>query len=308
MSVETGLRILLAHDLSGDAERAAALVAGTAWPGGTTVTLVTSPAGIGPGLSSFAMISEARAHVAQARDAIIEAHDRLATDLRDVGVLVESRIVDGPPGRAIVDEARRIGADLVVVGAREQGSVAAAILGSVSREVVDRAPCSVLVARQGAVSRVLVATDGSPAALLATTMVATWPLFRGLRTLVVGVGEAPPGYAGVVLEDAEEAYPGTLAHGLDTARSAVDAAVSRLTDPARDIQREVRLGDPAAEVIAAARGWAADLVAIGANSEPTLRRLVMGSVARRILDDVDASVLVARPRSIVDDDGAREDR
>lgn len=297
MSRVGGLRIVLAHDLSPGAQRAAVLVAGTRWPDGTVVHVVSSPAGIGPGLSSFAMLSEARAHVSQVRETIAAAHARLANELVRAGVSVETGIVHGPSAGAILAEARRIEADLIVVGARDRGPVAAVLLGSVSREVVDSAPCSVLVARGSAVSRVLLATDGSAPASLAATMVATWPLFRGVRTLVVGIGEAPPAYAGMVLDEAHEAYPHTLAHGAAEARAAVDAIVKALAETDRPIERMVRLGDPAAEVVSAARAWAADLVAIGAHGEPPLRRLVLGGVARRILDDVHASVLVARPRA-----------
>ena len=55
---ERGLRILLAHDLSTHADRAVTLVAGAAWPAGTIVRVVTSPAGLGPPLSSFAKAAE----------------------------------------------------------------------------------------------------------------------------------------------------------------------------------------------------------------------------------------------------------
>ncbi len=51
--------------------------------------------------------------------------------------------VCGRPGQALVDVAA--GADLVVVGSHRRGRIRAALLGSVSRHVVDHAPCPVVV-------------------------------------------------------------------------------------------------------------------------------------------------------------------
>ena len=296
------LRVLLAHDLSPAAERAAALIAGTTWPRGTVVRVVSSPIGIGFGLSSFATLSEARVHGRRVQATIAVAHDRVATGLRDAGVSVETEIVHGRPERALITDALRYDADLIVVGARDQGPVAATLLGSVSRAVVETAPCSVLVARGSAVSRVLLATDGSAPARLATTIVASWPMFAGVRTKVVGVGAEPPGYAGLVLGEAERR--GAFAHSIadSEARSSVDvdAAVQELASSRREVEREIRLGDPGKEIVTAARWWAADLVAIGAYGQPFLRRLILGSVARKVVDGISSSVLVARPRPTAD--------
>jgi nucleotide-binding universal stress UspA family protein len=57
----------------------------------------------------------------------------------------ESRIAAAPPASLIVDAARSSGADLIVVGSRGRGPLKAALLGSVSREVVRHAPCPVVV-------------------------------------------------------------------------------------------------------------------------------------------------------------------
>ncbi len=60
---------------------------------------------------------------------------------------VSSVIEEGDAGRAIVEKAREIGADLVVVGSRGLSGVTSFLMGSVSTHVVHAAPCSVLVVR-----------------------------------------------------------------------------------------------------------------------------------------------------------------
>jgi nucleotide-binding universal stress UspA family protein len=61
----------------------------------------------------------------------------------DVGV--EQRLVEAEAGDALVAESE--GADLVVVGSHGRSGLRAAILGSVSRHVVDHSRCPVVVVR-----------------------------------------------------------------------------------------------------------------------------------------------------------------
>jgi nucleotide-binding universal stress UspA family protein len=78
----------------------------------------------------------------------------VASELADAERLVAEHGVEaelsrgfGKPAEAIVDEASRIGADLIIVGTRGRGSVSSVLLGSVSTRVVQHAPCDVLVVR-----------------------------------------------------------------------------------------------------------------------------------------------------------------
>ena len=61
------------------------------------------------------------------------------------GVEVESRLVEGDAGSALVDESDA--AELVVVGSHGKSGFRAALLGSVSRHVVAHARCPVVVVK-----------------------------------------------------------------------------------------------------------------------------------------------------------------
>ena len=291
-----GLRILLAHDPSAPTDGSVALLADASWAAGTVVRVVTSPAGVGPPLSSFANLREIRDHAAEVRTTIDHAHERVAADLRAAGLSVETAIVHGKPQRAILNAAERFGADLIVVGARDQGPLAATLLGSVSRSVVEDAASSVLVVRGASLDRVLLSADGSSAAGAATAVVAGWPAFAESRVLVVAVGEGAPRYPRSVLDPDtwRSAFRETITASSDAACDQADAAATQLAASGREVEVEIRLGDVAAEVVAAAREWPADLVVVGTNGRPFLERLLVGGVARRILDGVEASVLVVR--------------
>ena len=58
-------------------------------------------------------------------------------------VAVEQKAVEGHAGNALVDEAEN--ADLVVIGRRGHGGFAELLLGSISHQVADHAPCPVVI-------------------------------------------------------------------------------------------------------------------------------------------------------------------
>jgi nucleotide-binding universal stress UspA family protein len=63
----------------------------------------------------------------------------------DAGVEVERKLVEGDAGEVLVAESKE--AELVVVGSHGRSGFKAAILGSVSRHVVDHAACPVVVVK-----------------------------------------------------------------------------------------------------------------------------------------------------------------
>jgi nucleotide-binding universal stress UspA family protein len=78
-----------------------------------------------------------------------EADEALA---RTVAVLPEGTPIEtatplGSPGPALVDFAREVGADVMVVGSRGQGALKRLLLGSVSNHVIHNAACAVVVVR-----------------------------------------------------------------------------------------------------------------------------------------------------------------
>jgi nucleotide-binding universal stress UspA family protein len=67
--------------------------------------------------------------------------------LAEHGVSASTILLSGDPLTEIVKHAREQECDLIVCGSRGAGNLTGWLLGSVSRELVQRAPCSVLVVR-----------------------------------------------------------------------------------------------------------------------------------------------------------------
>lgn len=81
--------------------------------------------------------------------ALTDAEDiaeKQAATLRARGVNVTIAARDGKPGAVLLEEAERVGADLIVVGNRRMQGVQR-LLGAVANDVVHHADCDVLVVK-----------------------------------------------------------------------------------------------------------------------------------------------------------------
>jgi len=83
-----------------------------------------------------------------AKEVAEEAVGGALAELQDAAPNVETRIEHGWAAAAIVDTAKQIQADLVVMGSRGWGEARALLLGSVSEDVLHSAPCPVLIVRR----------------------------------------------------------------------------------------------------------------------------------------------------------------
>jgi nucleotide-binding universal stress UspA family protein len=78
------------------------------------------------------------------RKAIWESLEPMLSRLGERVVKVD---LEGYPPDTLVDYVKNIGADLLVVGSRGRGELAALILGSTSHRAIHLAPCDVLVVK-----------------------------------------------------------------------------------------------------------------------------------------------------------------
>ena len=292
------MRVLIATDFSSHAEDALALVAGFSMPAGSAVRLVHVVEPF-PAINALAP-AEMLTLAAEGEREITTQLDRKAAVFREGGFVVQTALVIGRPADIIVDEAQRFHADLVVVGSRGRRRVASTLLGSVSAEVVDRAPCPVLVARGRVLTRLILADDGSEVAAAGADVVTGIPALRALPVQVVSVVDAPFPFtagnsdAGPSMHAAIQAYYDSLpALREATTRIARDRS-AKLSTAGVKATAEMREGDAAAELIAAAAAIHADCIVVGSHGRTGVSRLFLGSIARAVLFNAPCSVLIVR--------------
>jgi nucleotide-binding universal stress UspA family protein len=279
------MQIIVGTDGSPAARVACDLVAERDWPAGTHVVVLTAAipmvdvSGIAPpgGDRAGTDLDAARAVAQDAAEA-----------LRVRGLNVEVDVEMGDPATALITQARERLADLIVVGHRGRGPVASAVLGSVSAYLVDHAPCPVLVARGPAITRMLLATDGTQSSMAIPRVLHAWGAsFRGLPVEVLCVAqrdEFVTPWAGEPDEDA------AIAEHERIARHVADEMVELGWSAAA----VVRSGEPAREIVRAGDEWRADLIVAGSRGLGPLRRIVAGSVGHDVLLHAHSSVLVMR--------------
>jgi nucleotide-binding universal stress UspA family protein len=206
-------------------------------------------------------------------------------------------VVDnGSADAAIVHTADAIKASLVVVGSRGATGLDRLLLGSVAERVVRYAHCPVLVARpHEKTGKILAATDFSDPALPAVAFAADEARHRHARiTLLhsvdvlpnpsIGWG-APFGASWVVVpkemrEEVKKSAEGALQSMLD--RFGIDGDIRAAE------------GDAASAILTAAQALPAELIVLATRGRTGISRMVLGSVAERVIAVAPCSVLAVR--------------
>lgn len=212
--------------------------------------------------------------------------------LRQMGIPSRVVIMRGDPAYLISFAARKWPADLILIRAHNRTGFRNRLLGSVAKSVVDGAPCSVEVVRTSDATsgtdefRVLLATDGSAASLVASRAVAdmSWPENTEVRVVSV---------VNPMLYSFEElGLTGNA--GTDHAHRAIGDAVHALSRAPVRLSAEVIAGTVARQIIGRARHWGADLIVLGTNERRGLSRLLFGSTAADVANRAPCSVRVIR--------------
>jgi nucleotide-binding universal stress UspA family protein len=201
---------------------------------------------------------------------IREAYPELAIE-----IIVEL----GNPVGTLLDQSKT--AELVVVGSRGAGAIRAMLLGSVAHSVSHHSTCPVVIVpdaqMQPSIERIVVGTDGSPAAERAVSWAANEAAIWKAELTVVHVWEYP--YLGARSGSAE---PADLME-LDAANVLREAIAQVRAQPAqpRKLHGKLLEGGAAAELVAASAGG--DLLVMGARGRGGIRSALLGSSSSSVI-------------------------
>jgi nucleotide-binding universal stress UspA family protein len=220
-------------------------------------------------------------------------------------VQVTTAMLQGAPASAIRDYIRDIGVDLVVMTTHGRGGVQRAWLGSVADQLVRSVEIPLLLIRpkEGVtaaiprVEQILVPLDGSrraeaalpPALTVASVLGARLALIQAVLPVVIATDP-----------------PTTFPMGFDEeltalqradAQDYLDGLAEQLTGLGVPASGAAVLGGSVFGTIeAAARVPGTGMVALATHGRGGLRRLVLGSVADKLVRGAEVPVLVTRPR------------
>lgn len=188
---------------------------------------------------------------------------------------IDLRIIGGGPAGVILEAAED--ADLVAVGTRGAGSLAALFIGSVARAVAHRAICPAVIVPSGpvrsTVRSIVVGSDGSPASVAAIDWACREAVLWDAELTVAHVWEYP--YVGTrtgvtepreLMElDAAEA----LAHDI--------RSISQRVDRPEHLHARLLEGAPATSLVNFAAD--ADLLVLGPRGRGAVRSALLGSTS-----------------------------
>jgi nucleotide-binding universal stress UspA family protein len=224
----------------------------------------------------------------------------------DFAGTVELHHLEGVVQETLTAEAERLGIDLVVMNAHGWGYTSRALLGSVSDYLMRHLHVPLLLlhshASHGALHRpvlfrrVLVPLDGSElAASIVPRAEALGKLWNAEYHLVRVVAPATP-FGGLLGTTSGAGGAALFEKSRDDARRYLESIAARMRDRALTASTQVLVHrKSAAAILQEANTAECDLIAMSTHGRGGLSRLVMGSVADKVVRAADAPVLVYQP-------------
>ena len=296
--------LLVPLDGSRFSEHALPLAASIARRAGAALYLVHvhPPRPIGEGVAALAT---EKAAWAQAKSYLDEVVKRLEAG---TGVRATTRVLDGPVPDTLHECATGQIADLVVMSTHGRGPFSRFWLGSVADQLAHRLPMPLLLvrpheaavdlAREPALTRLLVGLDGSPRAEEVLGPALGLARLTGATVALLRVVLPPPVY-GMDLPPYAAAGAGADLTLLEELRHEADAYLTRVADRLRGeghaVEARVAVHTHAATaLLEEADRTGCDLIALETHGRRGLPRLFLGSVADKVVRGAGVPVLLHR--------------
>jgi nucleotide-binding universal stress UspA family protein len=213
------------------------------------------------------------------------------------GVACEIAVHEGEDSyKYIVDEAVAQKSTMIIMGRRGKKGFRRLVMGSTTSWTIGHSPCSVLVVPRNAqvdFKSIVVATDGSPHSAAAASEAIGIAKRNSAKLTVIAVVPADiamPTDIDFAAIQREKLADQEMQVAEKNARAVKDAAQKAGVDA----QAFVMSGKPADAIMEIAKDKAADLVVVGSHGRTGLDRLLMGSVAERVIVLSSCAVLAAK--------------
>jgi nucleotide-binding universal stress UspA family protein len=220
-----------------------------------------------------------------------------AAPARAAGVPTDTLLREGVLTAKILELARDLPADLLVMGTHGQGGLERLVLGSVTESVLRRAPCPVLTipheepasAGPAPFKRILYATDFSPPADDALDYALSLAEEAQGTLVLVHVMEGP------TLRATTSGLPLNVSPlTADLAEDARRSLRKAVPSSARDwctTEEVIAFGRPAAEIMRVAREREAEVIVMGVHGRNALDLLLFGSTTNHVIRAAPCPVL-----------------
>ena len=223
--------------------------------------------------------------------------DQVLSQAKNEGVDCAAVVREGEDAyHYIVDTALSNKCTMIVMGRRGRTGLKRLMMGSVTARVIGHAPCNVLVvpkAAELAFKNIVVATDGSKYSVAAAS--AAIGLAKRNKSSLTVLSVAPNELLSasdmdVTFNQRELIEKNSLCEAEKNAKAVKEAAQKEDIE----VTAFVLSGRPADAIIETAKERNADLIVLGSHGRTGVERLLMGSVAERVIVLASCPVLVAK--------------
>jgi len=204
-------------------------------------------------------------------------------------MLVKTVCEEGEIHERIVDLADAENCDVIVMGRRGIRRIERALIGSVTARVIGHTQRDVLVVPNGTVvgwKKIVLATDGSKFSEVAAKKAISFAQSYGGELRVVSVADVPAEFYAEAPKAVEDLVRKARGFVADVKKQAEAAG----------IRTETFVGEAEAyeAITKLAKEQKADMIIIGSHGRTGLRRLLMGSVAEKVIGYAPCPVLVVK--------------
>lgn len=228
-----------------------------------------------------------------------ENQDQLTNYLNNQQVeLVEFMVHAGPPADLIVRKAHDIDADLLVIGAGEKIRHDQLAVGPIAEAILEHAEPPVLVVNpygpELRFAKILCPVDHSRVSRRALEDAIQLARTFGGQLIVLSVVPEVSWLTAAI--ETGQFTDAKLEHETKWIKE-FDEFLTTVSWDGVSWVREVRMGKPDEQIVAAAQEHQADLLVMGATGRTGLVRVLLGSVTRRVLRQLPCSLLLVKDRT-----------
>ena len=203
--------------------------------------------------------------------------------------LIKTVCEEGDIYERIVDLADAENCDLIVMGRKGRSQIEKALIGSVTARVIGHSQRDILVVPEKTAigwKSIFLSTDGSKYSEVATDRAINFAKSYGGELMVLSVVD--------VTEEFMARSPGTVEEMVKKAKGFVEDVKKKAEASNVKTMTFVREGESYRKITDLAREQKADVIVIGSHGRTGLKRLLMGSVAEKVIGYAPCPVMVVK--------------
>ncbi|AEH22570.1 UspA domain-containing protein [Thermodesulfobacterium geofontis OPF15] len=204
-------------------------------------------------------------------------------------VIVKTVLEEGDPFIKIVDTALSENCDLIVLGRKKELGLMGKLLGANVARTIGQSPIDILVIPEGSnlsFNKILVPIDGSIYSEIALKKACKIAQTFSSELFILSVVDIP-------VEISAE-YPDLRERVYSKAKNILEGAQKLAENLCKKVETDIREGDPAEKILSFIKEKGIETVVIGSHGKTGMKRLLMGSVAEKVLTFASIPVLVSK--------------